>query len=266
MRLQFLVGLVLAILCEGCIGGAQDSRPVCGTCEQADRFVRLQKADSKERHAPRYAHPFRLEPEDWRTLLTTVKVEHQIAGYLGMGRKGPATQAFRDEEIGYLSEALSKAFAAANPDERVVFLLTRPGASGTEEVTTGGWFVARSEVYLILANYREAVTLPSIRELLWTRPLEPNFGLSYDVVPGEHQVLATRDVPIGSPLRPSPAVLAIAYQPLLLDETVSSPLSTPPATAPSVEERLKALNRLKDQGLLTEEEYQAKRKEILTGL
>ncbi len=268
---------LLAAMGQGCVGAGQDVRPVCGTCEQADRFVRLQQVDSGGRNQPRYAHPFHLAPEDWRTLLAGIKVQHQISGYLGMGQKGPVVQAFASSDVQYLSEALSRAFAVARPDERVVFLLTHAGASGTDEVTTGGWFVNRAELHLILANYREAVTLPSIKDLLWTRPLEPNFGLSYDLVPGDHQVLATREVRIGSALRPSPAVLAIAYQPLLLgepapahggtDHTLAPPTPGPmPATAPSVEERLKALNRLRDQGLITDEEYQAKRKEILTGL
>ncbi|MBM4123044.1 MAG: SHOCT domain-containing protein [Nitrospira sp.] len=70
--------------------------------------------------------------------------------------------------------------------------------------------------------------------------------------------------------------MAIAYKPLLLGEPAperGAQPGSPPAQAPaqpgpppsslSVEERLQALKRLRDQGVLTEEEFRTKKKQLL---
>src|SRR5689334_25375853 len=55
------------------------TRVVCGQCEEADRFVRLQTviADGDSVTSQRWTHPFVLDPEDWRTILSALHVRRQ---------------------------------------------------------------------------------------------------------------------------------------------------------------------------------------------
>jgi NADPH-dependent FMN reductase len=152
----------------------------------------------------------------------------------------------------------------SDPDDRVVFALSRHRSSDPTEITSGGWFVNGPSLPLVLANYRYPVTMPSVRELLWQDPLWSKAGPFYNLVAGEHQTVVEE----GSFVRffsPTLPVLSIACKPLLLAELSSSPaarntsagisLSPRPDTASpshgSIEERLQMLERLKQKGLIT---------------
>jgi Short C-terminal domain len=170
-------------------------------------------------------------------------------------------------------KSTSIAFAQAQPTEWVVFGLSRPGPSEVAEIATGGWFMEGTHLHLFLANYRYAVTAPNIRELAWENPLSSQVN-SYELVPGDHQTLIqTKEDGLR---RLTGSEISIAYQALLLAE----PLSTPSLSGGSsssllpqsqsehltLEERLKTLKRLRDQGLITEEEYRSKRSRLLEQL
>ena len=185
--------------------------------------------------------------------------------------------AFTEEEITYLSETLSKAFAQAQPNEWVVFGLSRAGSQGLTKLTTGGWYVDGPSLHVVLANYRKAVTMSGTRQLLWERPLRPEAGSSYDLVAGNYQTILRESGSALNFLTSSPSELAIAYQSLLLGEPVAasvsqetssvdqSPARSPKIVPPplSIEERLQVLKGLQTQGLITEEEYRAKKQQLL---
>jgi hypothetical protein len=187
--------------------------------------------------------------------------------------KGPITDAWLPDEVDYLSRTLSLAFAQAQPTEWVVFGLSRPGAPDVSEIATGGWFVEGTHLHLLLANYRYAVTAPNIRELAWENPLSSQVNL-YELVPGNHQTVIQNKE--GGLLRATGSEISIAYQPLLRAEPLStsalpegsSSLLFPQSQSEhlSLEERLKVLKRLRDQGLITEEEYRSKRSRLLERL
>jgi hypothetical protein len=142
------------------------------------------------------------------------------------------------------------------------------------EGTTGGWFVEGLSLHLVLANYRKVFTMPSTRQLLWERPLRSDAGPAYDLVAGSHQTIVRDSSVVSGLFSSSPSELMISYQAALLGEPVeaSAPKgsSTPPpgitSTPMSIEDRLRALQRLHDQGLITEEEYRAKKQQILERL
>lgn len=265
-------------LAGGAFGAAASTtRIACGQCEEADRFVRLQAvtADGRTGSSLRFTHPVDLSPEDWRSILTTLRIQRQAEGLLLPIPQGPVLPAFTEEDIAYLSVTLSKAFAQAQPDEWVVFGLSRPTAQGLTAVTTGGWYLDGPSLHFVLANYRKVVTMPGTRRLLWERPLRSDAGPSYDLVPANHQALVP-DVS-SSLLANAPSELTIAYQALLLGEPATVPVpwatsaTTPtPEHAPkiispplSIEERLHVLQRLHTQGLITEEEYRVKKQQVL---
>lgn len=69
----------------------------------------------------------------------------------------------------------------------------------------------------------------------------------------------------------SPSELSIAYQAILLGEPGEAPVtqesSAPSPMTPgpplSIEDRLRELKRLQEQGLITDEDYRAKKQQIL---
>jgi hypothetical protein len=286
-RKRYAAGLVL--LCSVCLGGwigqgcagatpplrqvCTSCRIVCAECEGQDRFVRLQGITQELRrdHPPNFSHPVRLSPEDWRTILVNIRVQKEGEPFLPVigSRMGSVEAALTPDEVDYLSRTLSKAFAQAQPTEWVVFGLRRSQSteiSEISELTTGGWYMEGPNLHLILANYRFAATAPHIQELMWANPLYTQV-LSYDLVPGDYQTVVRRDD--ASSFKNTPKELAIAYQPLLLgvsqqaaEKNPAAAASTPPPTL-SLEERLQTLKRLRDQGLITDEEYRIKRQQLL---
>ena len=281
---QVLIGVFLitgSLLLNGGVpvAAAPATRIACGQCEEADRFVRLQAvtADDRPVNSQRFTHPFVLSPEDWKSILTELHVQRQAEGLFVSEPQGPVMSAFTEEEITYLSETLSKAFAQAQPNEWVVFGLSRAGSQGLTKLTTGGWYVDGPSLHVVLANYRKAVTMSGTRQLLWERPLRPEAGSSYDLVAGNYQTILRESGSALNFLTSSPSELAIAYQSLLLGEPVAasvsqetssvdqSPARSPKIVPPplSIEERLQVLKGLQTQGLITEEEYRAKKQQLL---
>ncbi len=267
-----LMVTVLAVVCS--LGLAPPaSRVACGMCEEADRFVRLQTS-TKDRHAESarpFSHPFRWSAEQWKPILRSIHVQKHGQGMLFFpAPNGPALQAFTPAEVDYLSETLTRAFAQAQPSEMVVFGLTNPKTQEITEITTGAWFVKDLQLYLILGNYRETVTMSSVRELLWQNPLHMIAGSIYEFVPGPHQSLTPEDNGIGTFLIPEAPQLALTYQPLSLGapsvdggQDRGSPLSFYPDT--SLEGKLKRLKQIHNEGLITDDEFAAKKKALLDG-
>jgi hypothetical protein len=107
--------------------------------------------------------------------------------------------------------------------------------------------------------------------------LRPDAGPAYDLVAGDHQTVV-RDPDAGfNPFASAPAEVSIAYQTLLLREPTSARVSQEtmamhPSPAPSsgndpspisIEDRLRVLKRLHAQGLITDEDYRAKKQQLL---
>ena len=278
-----LTGGLIAGLVQGCAGPAhpprlicENCRMVCGECEGEDRFVRLQGPSPGLRpdRVPTFSHPSTLSAKEWKIILSSLRVQRQGEPVVLFSLpKGLISDAWTQDEVEYLSRTLRQAFAQAQPTEWVVFGLSRPGAPDISEITTGGWFMEGSHLHLLLANYRYAVTAPNVRELVWENPLSSQVNL-YDLVPGDHQTVIQHKE--GGLLNAPVNELSIAYQPLLLAEPLSkAALSDHSSTLRpvqsqserlSMEERLITLKRLRDQGLITEEEYRSKRSQLLERL
>ncbi len=277
--LTFWLGWGLVLLCQACVGPAPEAdRSAVPPHEEQERFVRLEarSGDPRLEGMSRFSHPLRLSPAEWARLLSSIRIQSRKDSLIFTPAKDPPTEAFTLEEIGYLSRTLSDTFAKATPDEWVAFGMSRVLPSGVNEVTTGGLFAAGSRLYLVLANYRHSVTKSAVHERLWTAPLHTLAAPFYDVVEGEYQTVV-RDVGLFQRLlRSAGPEIVIEFQALLAARPIVSPPSPapalPPVTAPTesstlpvatIEERLQALKRLRDQGLITEEEYRQKKKEVL---
>jgi hypothetical protein len=242
-------------------------------CEEPDRFVRLQ-VSAMDRHAGNiqlFSHPFRWSAEQWKPILRSIHVQKRGQRVLfSPAPNGPTLQAFAPAEVDYLSETLTRAFAQAQPSEVVVFGLTNQKTQEIAEITTGAWFVKDAQLHLILGNYRESVTMSSIRKLLWQDPLHMIAGALYEFVPGPHQSLPQEDNGVGAFLIPEAPQLTLAYEPLSLSAPPiegGRETGLPPAIYPnsSLEGKLQRLKQIHDGGLITDDEYVTKKKALLDG-
>ncbi len=239
--------------------------------EEPDRFIRIE-ARSGEGHrfgTRQFSHPLTLSAEEWQRILSGIRIQARTEALLFTPDKNPVENAFTPDQIAFLGPGLSKALRRAHSDEFVAFGFSRPRSPQLTEITTGGWFAEGDQLHLILANYRQAVTMSRIRDQLWNDPLQANTGASYEIVLGAYQSLA-RATGLAALVGAEAPDLAIKYKALLAAKP-TLPTPPPSATAPAVEDRpelsleekLITLKTLKERGLITEGEYQEKKKQLL---
>lgn len=197
---------------------------------------------------------------------STVSVELLTRALAGL-RKGGAEGGARlldDDAAATLAQGLSKALAKAGPQQDAIFLVTSKiggGVLGTRLGNSGRAFVDADGLNLIVGEAHVEFIGP-YRATRMERPFE--FG-SRDKT---SRLVLSSD----SARSRRPDWLVIPLQ-------AAAPAASAPAAAPSFapappvkrdeqyylaqEIRLKALKRLRDQNLIDEQEYQAKRGEIL---
>lgn len=95
-------------------------------------------------------------------------------------------------------------------------------------------------------------------------------GPLYEFVPGRHQSVIREDSGIGTFLIPEAPQLALTYEQLSSDALPVNggrEKEVPPSPAPdaSLEGKLKRLKQIHDEGLITDDEFAAKKKTLLDG-
>ncbi|MDP8257296.1 MAG: SHOCT domain-containing protein [Candidatus Alcyoniella australis] len=211
-------------------------------------------------------HPYEIDAEHLAFVLE--QVTFQEYGFLKWRDRG---RLFYDEEVAELAQPLSQALAQAGPDQVIVFRSSarkRDLLLPTNRLTSGMLFHSGGELQLVIGNLnweqidpdaeyyqddpRERTLLTPYRlvvdELMTRPPVDKNERL----LKREHNNWLQFDVQ---------ALLALA-QP---EEEPASPVVVVPV-APNVEQRLQTLKELYEQELITQEEYEQKRQEILDEL
>ena len=226
----------------------------------------------------KFAHPMVLSETDWGRLLSGVYIQEQKK-LLSLGTAQPAPSlVFDEDERRYLAKHLAEGFRQAKPDEWVVFYLRHPREPGLMEIDSGGLFVEDGHIHLVMANYHQPISMFFIQRQIEDDPLRPAGDSFYDVIPKPHQTVQTvrRRDPLQSLFKPV-SELIIDYR-AVLDHTPDPSLTK--GTFPldteigggterersGLEERLRILNRLREQGLITEEEFRSKRERLLERL
>lgn len=275
----WLAGVLTLGAVQGCAGPVRFARAVE---ESPDRFVRVEaryghgQSHGYDSTGTPFDHPTAFHRAEMEKILKGIRVQLR-KGLLTLGAAEPGPkEAFTESERRWLAPSLTEAFAKARRDEWVVVFLSHPrggesdhrGGSGVTEVTSGGFFVEGQQLHFVLANYRYAVSMPSILDQIRDDPLRPAGEAFYELVPGAHQTVRRWDSikttwDLSKPLRASLSEMAIDYQSALAlpDEPVRAPEGRL-----SIEERLRTLQRLREQGLITDEEYRRKRQRLLDEL
>ena len=263
-------------LLDGLLGGkkAGDPRADKERHWQIDEFTAVRVVPA-EAGAPPNQHPAIINPGSLKA---------QLAGIETVLRRG-AEPLFDAAELDQLVPVLVKALAAASPTEDVQLLSTTRrgvGALPSPMAVTGRLFVQGDALQLIVhdtrldfvMNSRMSRTAPRFdygsRNRAGADTLRVaggpgkrsdwvSFPMSNLTGPGVVGVTTAAPAPVA---RPAATVAPVAPLP-----PAAAPLpGSPAAVADEAEQRLTTLKRLRDKGLITEEEYQQKRREVLQKL
>jgi len=255
--------LLGSLALAGCLGPLSYTRTIQ---ESPDHAVRLEARYGAGRDGTSlsFAHPVALSEADWAQILNRIYVRH-VKSFLSHFAKQPGPDpAFDERERGYLAKYLAEGFKQARPDQRVVFFLAQPRELEVTEMTSGTFFVEGDQIHLVLANYRQPVSMSYVLDEIRKDPLRPAGDTFYDLVPQGHQTVRTDGHwHLTKPLVKLPAELLIDYR-ASLAAGAESEVARGDDT--QVEARMRTLQRLREQGLITDEEYRKKRQRLLDEL
>lgn len=259
-RIAGLWAVLLCLALAGCFGPKEPPRYF----DEGERhLVRLDRVDG----AARYDHPAEIDIETLQAVLKSIVVRHEVSflNRLLTQQKDVRGAAFTPEEATLLADRLKSALAKAAPDEQAAFFLTSQKNSLNTLVTSGVAFVKEKEVHLIFGNDRTSVSNDHHSYLSRDNPLHSYEPGSFEILPQAHQ----RKVPPEGRRRVE--AIAVDYAALVAPaapEPVSSEEEKPaaPSEGSKLEGRLRLLKKLREEGLITEEEYKEKKAELLKTL
>ena len=229
--------------------------------EEEDRHVKLQAryGEGQDGVALKFAHPVALEEAEWGHLLANVMIQERKK-FLSLGTGQPVLRpAFDQDARRYLAKYFAEGFQKARPDEWVVFYLSRPRESGVVEIDSGGLFIEGERLHLIVANYRQPVSMTFVREQIWNDPLHPAGDDFYEIVPQHDQTLErVRRKDLTRSFLKQVSDLSIDYKAQLHNDVGEGA-----AVGTSIEDRLRILKRLRDEGVISEEQFRLKQDRLL---
>ena len=264
--------LLRALVCIGLPVAAAMALSACSTTEVRDDtskvvsyvyrpqvgYVRIERIETG---APDNDYPFDISPDALSRLLASLEVKG--------GEKTGAAPLFNDEELKEFVPYLVAALAKARPKEDVCFAVVGKhgplGSYSPPSVTTGRLFARDGHLNVILGLVQEHFEGPDVGFVDSLTPRLP---------PGSRLQASNT----GWKLLPKGGRLADGRSDWIALDTPPPPAARqqPPGTAPTpatadsryqeAQSRLIALDRLKADGLITQQEYDERRRAILQGL
>lgn len=255
-------GVAAIFLFTGCVNSPTVSRTVY---EDPILLVRLDSSPPlKEAAREPDQQVAKFTATDLASLLRSIKIQRETSfvGYWVMRRAPQPEPAFPHDDAQLLAPHLLAALVKARPDETAVFVLRRTREDGIPLVTTGGMLIHGDQLMVLLANARRPITTSRKLEASKDAPLQPIGEMEFHFVPGPHQTTLAKNDLSTTLITSSVQTLSLDYKAWLtgLSPASSSPKELPTAT---IEDKLRRLKVWREQGLITDDEYQHQRRKIL---
>ena len=285
--LVVIILFVLTLAAAGCVAPRSVSRPVL---MEKHNSVRLEALLDKSGNtvSQGFDHPASITEDQMRRILASIRIVEPpyTLSKLLLKAKPEVEQAFTTEEIAFLATPLATAFEKATPDERVDFFLYHR-RTFARTTSSGIAFVKNGRMNFILGRYRIGKQ-PGQQDInVAGKPLPETNEQKFYIEAGPYQTLVgektapgskdavyenrwvaisykdllEREAPIGA-TAPSPTVTAPSSTVTTPAETTSPPTHSK-TSSEILEEKLRTLKRLKQEELITEEEYNQKKQDLL---
>jgi hypothetical protein len=276
----FIVALLLFAMATGCATNRTISKTIL---EDNYNSVTLQTwLDASKQPIPlNFDQPVEITDADMKRILESIQVV-EPPGFLSaliLKSKAEPEQAFIPSEAGFLAKPLSTALREARSDERVVFFLHHQRSVYKGTTSSGVAFVKDKHLNILLGRYRMG-NEPGQPDIPTAgNPFTVTKDQDFYITPGPFQTLVEEEskapggqenvfpkrwliIDYTSVLNPPPQTAApqVAPPPTEPGKVEPAPIAPLPFT---LEDKLKTLNKLKEEGLITDEEYNEKKKELL---
>ncbi len=263
--MRHLVLATLFLLLVSCTNSALLQR----TAHQApDLLIVLDKGGGQASAlSSSYDHPATISPERLELLLTSVKVQPRT-GLLNSIISGDKKRRplFDSETAQHLAPRFSQALAEAGPSERIDFYHTLPKDAHRVSITSGFLLVKGEQLHLRINHYK----VPLRKDF-------PPSSVGKGILPSEQGkyafALSEADYMVHRRFKNVIGLSGSDPHWLIIDyAALSSPPPSPPSPSEvspvlsetkALEEKLRALKRLRKEDLITEEEYLEKKRSIL---
>lgn len=253
----------------GCVATAPVSRMIF---EDQHQFIRLEV--TARANQLNHSHPATVSENMFTKILGSFTVNPRPASslensfaYMDVPRLPESSPAFSPAVTAFLSKHLSQALQRATPLEEALFFIEDPQPQDTALLTSGGCYIQEGRLHFQLANYRH----PTIgkTEIIQARanPLKVLSHPGYDLIPGPNGTV--QPPPVWENLITAlPQHVIIDYEHTPQELKVRKPGDDPlvnhdqPADK-TLTEQLREMQQAKNNGLITEEEYQTLRTKLL---
>ncbi len=155
--------LLIGSLCALLVGCAAPPIYSYLVYENPTTFVRLEFSPWSDEDKPNtlHAHPAQLSPRQMDEALRGLRVREYrwplMQWILGKTESEPV---FLEEEIQVLAPRLREGLELAVPQELVTFYISHPVNATKREVTSGGIYVTKGRLHIILSNHRTLYGIP----------------------------------------------------------------------------------------------------------
>lgn len=270
---SLFIAVLISVVASGCAASHTLSRTVLD-----DRYnvVRLEAwlDDSGKPINLGFEHPAEIGEADMARILESIRIVQppSFLSKLILKAKSETEPAFTMEEAASFAKPLAAALQTATPGERVVFFLHHQRSVYKGTTSSGIAFVKDKRLFIILGRYLMG-NQPGTPDIpVGGNPLPLSNDQDFYITPGKFQSLVDGSkAPGGGETVIAQRWLSIDYvsflNPPASPAMEPSKAEPPPAVPPlTLEEKLKTLKKLHDDGLITDEEYDEKRKEVLKSL
>lgn len=231
--------------------------------EGENHMIRLEK----EKSAPGYSHPADLDLAGWEKALGSMVVSHPVSllKRIFIQKSEIVGPAFTPDEVALFAGKFKTAAERATPDEHIAFLLTSGKTHLSTEVTSGIAYFKGRELNFIFANHRTSFSSQRHPQVPRDAVLHSYDQDGFQLVAQPHQTKMKSDS-----LETGQEGISIDYA-AVSAEVLPAPAETGKKEAATLESlnlegRFQLLKKLKEEGLITEEEYAGKKKELLNML
>jgi hypothetical protein len=240
--------------------------------EEPTRFVRLEVTTRASKRPN--GHPWVIQEEELAKILGTFTVNPRANlsrgdkfGYMAVPQLGQSSLAFTQPQRRFLAEYLSDALQQATPLEEALFYMEEPQPQDITLLTSGGVFFHDGQLHILVANFR----LPSIGQ---AEPLKVKANPLTVLAPPEYQLVPGAQGTVRDYSTWEQFLLALPQEFIIKQETPqthsSSTISQKEqheepglSNSSSLTDKLRELETMKAEGLITEEEYHSIRAKLL---